>query len=891
MMKTNDKKGITLIALVITIIVLLILAGVSIATLTGNNSIINQANESKVKSTISQIKEEIELYKTGEYLNGKENEEAYPISKTEEGQKITIKDMLTEEELSKLPEELKYQMLSMQSENSGNIIPSIDNLDYTKFYKLDTDIIQSAKEYKDKLVIFVNGDSYKVIHIDGIKYENKKINIIIPLNNEEDPKYAIAANNTYKLYGDGTVKTLGEKNILSGITASEEAEINGVQELNIEEINKQFGNCMSLPAKRIYMSTGTIYIIDQNDELWAWGKNSSNKMGQGNSYSITEPTKILEGRTEGAENVKAKNVWAGGTNTFVIDTENRVWICGANSSGSLGQGDCNLYNNFRQVSNLDGTQIEDVYMSIGTQTSNIFVKYTNGEVYVAGDDSWGELGTGKKSNLAQFTLMSSYNSDMKDIKKVVAFGVTNIVLKNNGELYGAGYNSNGDLGISDKNNKSNFTKITTNIKDIEYAKGGYSEYFVCLDEEGNVYNIRGQKVEKVNEIEANPENELGSFGIVKSNGKLYRALESESSEYQANYSNVDVLENTLYMEGFKSNGKTYLVQYSDITKIGKKCNYTFKTLSNDAIFMNTELNKINIVNRKGEVFENLKKVENISNAQKIISSNSADYCVTSDNKLYAKGNDYTGLWGSMTKKTEYVQAMKNENEVFENVKNVYISKPGYAAVFTTTDNKVYWSGSIAFICLPNIIGDIQTPGMGQVTIYPKEVTSKTLEEINGKIKDIKGSFINSGGVSGKVTYILTENGELYTMANNKNFSGNGKVTDDFEKLEIKEGTTVKQVETAVGFSMAVLSNGEVYGWGYNTYGLLGDGYEVGNVYPTPVKMNLPGNIESLCLAEQTAIFISKTGEVYGIGANAYGQLGTGNSKSASTFVRCTELEK
>ena len=57
MMKTNDKKGITLIALVITIIVLLILAGVSIATLTGNNSIINQANESKVKSTISKIKE------------------------------------------------------------------------------------------------------------------------------------------------------------------------------------------------------------------------------------------------------------------------------------------------------------------------------------------------------------------------------------------------------------------------------------------------------------------------------------------------------------------------------------------------------------------------------------------------------------------------------------------------------------------------------------------------------------------------------------------------------------------------------------------------------------------------------------------------------------------
>ena len=39
----KDMKGITLIALVITIIVLLILAGVSIATLTGENRNINKS--------------------------------------------------------------------------------------------------------------------------------------------------------------------------------------------------------------------------------------------------------------------------------------------------------------------------------------------------------------------------------------------------------------------------------------------------------------------------------------------------------------------------------------------------------------------------------------------------------------------------------------------------------------------------------------------------------------------------------------------------------------------------------------------------------------------------------------------------------------------------------
>ena len=40
----REQKGITLVALVITIIVLLILAGVALATLTGNTSIIDNAN-------------------------------------------------------------------------------------------------------------------------------------------------------------------------------------------------------------------------------------------------------------------------------------------------------------------------------------------------------------------------------------------------------------------------------------------------------------------------------------------------------------------------------------------------------------------------------------------------------------------------------------------------------------------------------------------------------------------------------------------------------------------------------------------------------------------------------------------------------------------------------
>lgn len=57
----RNQKGITLIALVITIIVLLILAGVSIAMLTGDNGILTQTNKSKVAQIEGQVKEEVNL--------------------------------------------------------------------------------------------------------------------------------------------------------------------------------------------------------------------------------------------------------------------------------------------------------------------------------------------------------------------------------------------------------------------------------------------------------------------------------------------------------------------------------------------------------------------------------------------------------------------------------------------------------------------------------------------------------------------------------------------------------------------------------------------------------------------------------------------------------------
>ena len=61
MMYFKNKTGITLIALVITIVVLLILAGISISTLTGDNGILTKSINAKEKNLDAEDKEKIQI--------------------------------------------------------------------------------------------------------------------------------------------------------------------------------------------------------------------------------------------------------------------------------------------------------------------------------------------------------------------------------------------------------------------------------------------------------------------------------------------------------------------------------------------------------------------------------------------------------------------------------------------------------------------------------------------------------------------------------------------------------------------------------------------------------------------------------------------------------------
>lgn len=181
----KNKKGITLIALVITIIVLLILAGVSIAMLTGNNGILTQASNAKEEQSHGAVREGIALLyneyqikiRTGSNIKLASTEDVQVQEVTEES-RITFFNFLT-------------------GENKSNI-------DYTKSgsdeegYVLDVEKLTGSKQSlgngttEDIYKIEDDGMNYKVTY-----YETEEtlleISTITKDESEQDPfKYTQA---------------------------------------------------------------------------------------------------------------------------------------------------------------------------------------------------------------------------------------------------------------------------------------------------------------------------------------------------------------------------------------------------------------------------------------------------------------------------------------------------------------------------------------------------------------------------------------------------------------------------------------------------------------------------------------------------------------------------
>ena len=142
----KKQKGITLIALVVTIVVLLILAGVTISLLLDENGIIAKSKDARTETRVSQIEDEVGMWKQHNFIN-KESNQTQESADTMLANLISRK-LLTEEEIDRdqelitikkkdgtIVKEISYGSLTINisktpaTEKSGAVLLRVDSVE------------------------------------------------------------------------------------------------------------------------------------------------------------------------------------------------------------------------------------------------------------------------------------------------------------------------------------------------------------------------------------------------------------------------------------------------------------------------------------------------------------------------------------------------------------------------------------------------------------------------------------------------------------------------------------------------------------------------------------------------------------------------------------------
>ena len=166
----KKQKGITLIALVVTIVVLLILAGVTINLLLDENGIIVKSKDARIETRASQVEDEVGMWKQHNFIN-KESNQAQESADTMLESLISRK-LLTEDEID------RDQELITIKKKDGTIIKEIS-------YSSVTINISKSPENKKSGYVELTVESVEGMTIPIITNEEELNNFVNSLSEEQ----------------------------------------------------------------------------------------------------------------------------------------------------------------------------------------------------------------------------------------------------------------------------------------------------------------------------------------------------------------------------------------------------------------------------------------------------------------------------------------------------------------------------------------------------------------------------------------------------------------------------------------------------------------------------------------------------------------------------------
>lgn len=227
--------------------------------------------------------------------------------------------------------------------------------------------------------------------------------------------------------------------------------------------------------------------------------------------------------------------------------------------------------------------------------------------------------------------------------------------------------------------------------------------------------------------------------------------------------------------------------------------------------------------------------------------------IADDGNLYVtgeNGNSELGISGVM--RTSTFQKVTFPN----NIKPIDIFIEYRHSIVIGNDGNLYSWGR-------NYYGEV---GQGLVALNPTPL--KVILPIGVKPKDIS--------TNKQYTMIIGTDNNIYGCGRNSNgqLGLDNVLNQSYPQVGIlPEGVMPKKLYTSIWTTFMIGDDGNLYGWGYNEYGQLGDGtYEEKH---KPIKIDLPNGIKpkKVFLNNLSTIVMGTDDQLYGFGSNYYGEIG------------------
>lgn len=214
-------------------------------------------------------------------------------------------------------------------------------------------------------------------------------------------------------------------------------------------------------GKIIQVSAGSnsSYALDDKGQVWAWGKNQFGNLGQGttceakNNCEDFNPTPVL---VKGLENIKIKEISAGGDHVLALTTEGMVYGWGENRTSQIGFNsdktkgtDKAWANNLPMPTLIPWSEKHPAKHIYAKLTASALID-TNGNFY-----QWGVYGDNVQNNgknTIKYYNLDEPSNETPLVKNLydVGMGNTHRIIKDQaGNILTLGWNFNGSLGVSE----------------------------------------------------------------------------------------------------------------------------------------------------------------------------------------------------------------------------------------------------------------------------------------------------------------------------------------------------------------------------------------------------------------------------------------------------------